>query len=900
MISDALLIENIEEITKALVQSDYFDPKLFGSYQMQGRDAVGFPRLSEIAESAERVRGALRSLADLLHNRVVMNLIGKEHAITDPTWYDRTGEMLRRILDAVNGFRRESAFAETYGELLSCYLLALYRSGAPGRESPIISMILDNIARRKAIESDRARINRLIDELQQRVTVALIAKRYAVYVLATQGLKILFRAEIEYRSVGKSPEKLALELINVLVKRGISLRQVTDVVCAGGDLGTLPDGIYVLNERVRAESLKRINNSSLNRGALIACELQGFLRAQGDGQRVHLSLAGPLSFATLASYELNAFLKPESRELRQELRGHVKVTPLKSMSSLISQILRVSQDELNLLVMSLDELFASVVRKTGPRITRELAAQDANTELAKFDFPRIVEALRSEKFEIPPNFRLASHEIGTGVKEICELVMIIESGRISDALSHRLRAVVNMYSRRVAQILEMAAAGPPSQRPHFMVIASMMALDPHFLKLFGKIRNRLDSPFTPVMCVDSLEHEYLIANHLFEMYLNPAQGDRRLSYSMEAEGIRHALQVVHSTGGQPQTFSFSSLMERVTGEISEGAAPAGNLVLVGADNDDALNAVVNAREFGLLHRVVLIGNPDDITEAVDHSRIALDLNDDKDVEILPIDPLAVDFESKKEAMAKVFGDFLRENPDFLVMKGSLSTAPLLHRALSIYKEPSDSVPGAKKRRASHTALFVLPDGRFFALSDAGVNPGFRNSEALLTIIENQVEIVRKLVAPEKTLKLAIITAVEKRTSAIPATHLAAETTERATDLKDRYGPLIIEGPLSFDLATVPEVSEEKHYEGFIKGDADCLVATDINTANVLYKMLSKTMGSLGLIVDTGSIITAGPGSVPIVLTSRGDTSQTKMNSILLALAYSHRSAAGPGHTNAQS
>ena len=76
--------------------------------------------------------------------------------------------------------------------------------------------------------------------------------------------------------------------------------------------------------------------------------------------------------------------------------------------------------------------------------------------------------------------------------------------------------------------------------------------------------------------------------------------------------------------------------------------------------------------------------------------------------------------------------------------------------------------------------------------------------------------------------------------------------------------------------------------GQIRGDADCLVATDINTANVLYKMLSKTMGSLGLMVDNGGIITAGPGTIPIVLTSRGDTARTKLNSILLALAYTSR------------
>ena len=37
-----------------------------------------------------------------------------------------------------------------------------------------------------------------------------------------------------------------------------------------------------------------------------------------------------------------------------------------------------------------------MVRKTGPRITRELAAQEANAELGKFDFVGIVDALRTK------------------------------------------------------------------------------------------------------------------------------------------------------------------------------------------------------------------------------------------------------------------------------------------------------------------------------------------------------------------------------------------------------------------------------------------------------------------------------------------------------------------------
>jgi phosphate butyryltransferase len=308
--------------------------------------------------------------------------------------------------------------------------------------------------------------------------------------------------------------------------------------------------------------------------------------------------------------------------------------------------------------------------------------------------------------------------------------------------------------------------------------------------------------------------------------------------------------------------------------------------VVGADNEDALVAVAGAREHGLLDRVALIGDPGEIFAAIDRCKVPLSPGTNPEIELVPIDPLAVDFEAKKESMAKVFHEFLRENPEFVVMKGSVDTGKLLHEALSIYKgEPGTNGAPPKKPLASHTALFVLPDGRFFALSDAGVNPGFRNADALLAVIENQLDVLRRVVNANQMLKVAIITAVEKETAAIPTTLLAAEAEAKAKTLDARYGPLVVEGPLSFDLATVPEVAEEKHYQGQIRGDANCLVATELNTANVLYKMLSKTMGSLGLLVDNGGILTAGPGTVPIVLTSRGDTARTKLNSILLALAY---------------
>jgi phosphate butyryltransferase len=395
------------------------------------------------------------------------------------------------------------------------------------------------------------------------------------------------------------------------------------------------------------------------------------------------------------------------------------------------------------------------------------------------------------------------------------------------------------------------------------------------------------------MCLDSLEHEYLVANHLFELYVNVA-GDKRLHFSLERRSMTKALQVLSSSRTAPRFFSFESLLTRVKSSISDGTFPRANLVLVGADNEDALEALSTAKDQELLNRIVLIGNPQDIREALNRTKVQLSPELDSSVEILPIDPLAVDFEDKKKATVDTFHKFLEENADFVVMKGSVDTARLLRQALSIYQSDGDSdAPQQPRPRklASNTAIFEFPDGRFFALSDAAVNPSFSKADDLVKAIENQLDVVRKLVDLQHVLKVAIITAVEEETKAIPATLLAAEAEEKAATLAARYGPLVVEGPLSFDLATVPEVAEEKHYQGRIMGDANCLVATEINTANVLYKMLSKTMGSLGLMIENGAIITAGPGTIPIILTSRGDTASTKFNSILLALAYSARSEA---------
>ena len=336
------------------------------------------------------------------------------------------------------------------------------------------------------------------------------------------------------------------------------------------------------------------------------------------------------------------------------------------------------------------------------------------------------------------------------------------------------------------------------------------------------------------------------------------------------------------------TFSFSSLLNSILGQVNRESFKPPSVVLVGAENEDALLGIAEAMDHGLIGKVALIGHAREIECIASSARPGLLTNWAPNVEIVPTDATSVLPEGRREAVA-VFRRFIRQNPDYIIMKGNLDTGSILREALPMYATPSHSGGnghGSTAHPASFTGLFVLPDGRAIALSDPAVIPAFADAESLVKAIENLLDVVRKVRGSGRVLKVAIVAAIEKATSAIPATVLAAETVIAATALQERYGPLVVEGPLSLDLAMVPDVATRKRYDGEIMGDADCLVATDINTANVLYKVFSKILQSFNLFVDFGGVVTAGPESMPIALTSRADSVRTKFNSILLALACS--------------
>lgn len=92
---------------------------------------------------------------------------------------------------------------------------------------------------------------------------------------------------------------------------------------------------------------------------------------------------------------------------------------------------------------------------------------------------------------------------------------------------------------------------------------------------------------------------------------------------------------------------------------------------------------------------------------------------------------------------------------------------------------------------------------------------------------------------------------------------------------------VIDGPFALDNAISEEAAHHKGVTGSVAGKADILLLPNIEAANVMYKTLtyfSKSRNG-GLLVGT---------SAPVILTSRADSFETKVNSIALAALVAAR------------
>lgn len=202
----------------------------------------------------------------------------------------------------------------------------------------------------------------------------------------------------------------------------------------------------------------------------------------------------------------------------------------------------------------------------------------------------------------------------------------------------------------------------------------------------------------------------------------------------------------------------------------------------------------------------------------------------------------------------------------MVMKGLVDTSIILKAVLN--KE----VGLRAGTVLSHVAVFDIPSyHKILMVTDAAMN--------IAPDIETKKQIVENALVVSKALdiempKVGVICAKEKVNEKMPATLEAQKLVEM--NESGNLAGCLVGGPFALDNAVSKEAARIKGINHPAAGDCDILLMPQIEAGNVLYKALNFLCQaqSAGIIVGA---------KAPVILTSRADSDEDKLNSIALGV-----------------
>jgi phosphate butyryltransferase len=292
--------------------------------------------------------------------------------------------------------------------------------------------------------------------------------------------------------------------------------------------------------------------------------------------------------------------------------------------------------------------------------------------------------------------------------------------------------------------------------------------------------------------------------------------------------------------------NFSDLLSRVS------ACKKKTLSVAVAQDKAVLEAVKAAKERGIAD-AILVGDEARINEIA--AELGMDMGE-----------YTVINETDTVAASLKAVQLVHDGKADMYMKGLLDTKTFLKSVL-------DKEVGLRTGQPlSHVCVFEVPGiDRLLFLTDVAFMP-YPTLEDKVTIINYTVEVAKA--CGVDCPKVAPLAAVEVVNPKMPVTVDAAELTKMNEE--GRIKDCIVDGPLSLDIALYKEAAEEKGaLDRKIAGNADILLFPDIHAGNLVYKAIVHMVD-----VKNGNILTGT--KAPVILTSRSDTCEVKVNSIALA------------------
>jgi phosphotransacetylase/acyl dehydratase len=200
-----------------------------------------------------------------------------------------------------------------------------------------------------------------------------------------------------------------------------------------------------------------------------------------------------------------------------------------------------------------------------------------------------------------------------------------------------------------------------------------------------------------------------------------------------------------------------------------------------------------------------------------------------------------------------------------LMQGALQMDELMAAVM-------DAALGLRTERLmSHVYVLDVPTyAKPLLITDAAINVA-PDLSAKRDIVQNAIQLAQALGTAHP--KVAILAAVETVTPRMPATLHAAALCKMADRGQITGG--VLDGPLAFDNAISPASAAAKGIVSPVAGQADILVAPDLESAGMMAKQLIYLAGA-----DAAGLVMGA--SVPVILTNPADSAWARLASCALA------------------
>lgn len=279
--------------------------------------------------------------------------------------------------------------------------------------------------------------------------------------------------------------------------------------------------------------------------------------------------------------------------------------------------------------------------------------------------------------------------------------------------------------------------------------------------------------------------------------------------------------------------------------------------VVAPENEDALLGPLLGYDNTLIEPI-LIGDAGKIRSAAE--RIGRDISGFELID-----------EPSHRAAAALGVKMVNEGRAAALMKGDLHTDVLLGE---VVKRDGGLRMG---RRLSHVFVMDVPGlTHLLLISDAAINIA-PDLETKVDITQNAIDLAHTLGMAEP--KVGILSAVETVNPRIPSTLEAAALSKMAE--RGQIKGALVDGPLAMDNAINLEAARTKGIQSMVAGQAEILIAPNLESANMLAKELTFIAHA-----EAGGLVVGA--KCPVIVTSRADDDKARLVSCAIAALYAHR------------